>query len=146
VERHIGQKNTNFLFTTPTDLLQEKKPEPQCLILILTSVAISLINDTIETVEKLVPSGADGNGIMDEDIKRGLKKMAKDTQVKVAESILRWKYKKEGKKVPDEEDIGRQSEELAHQAHEIVAKRGKKIWNEIKRAYQNKQKKGGSSD
>lgn len=83
---------------------------------------------------------------MDEDIKRGLKKIAKNTEIRVAESLLRWKHKKEGKKMPDEEDIGRQSEAIADQANQIIAKRGKNIWEELKRVYQKGQKKEGSSD
>lgn len=79
---------------------------------------------------------------MDEEIKRGLKKIAKNTELRVAESILRWKYKKEGKKVPGDEDIGQKSEELADEAHQIIAKRGKNIWKELKKAYRKGQKGG----
>ena len=79
---------------------------------------------------------------MDEEIKRGLKKIAKNTEIRVAESILRWKYKKEGKKIPGYEEIGQKSEELADESHQIIAKRGKSIWKELKKAYRKGQKGG----
>lgn len=83
---------------------------------------------------------------MDEDIKRGLKRMAKNTEIKLTESILRWKYKKEGKKIPDDENISQQSKVVADQTHEIIAKRGKNIWSGLREAYHKGQKKEDSSD
>ena len=70
-----------------------------------------------------------GIGPMDEEIKKGLKRVARDTEIKVTESILRWKYKREGKRVPDASKIGQHSEMIADQAHSIIAKRGKNIWS-----------------
>jgi len=83
---------------------------------------------------------------MDEDLKKGLKKMAKNAEMKVAESLLRWKYRKEGKKVPDDESIGQQSKIISDQAHHIIAKRGKNIWEGLKEAYQKGKKKEDSTD
>ena len=83
---------------------------------------------------------------MDEDIKRGLRKIARNTEIKVAESLLRWKYKKEKAKIPDDEEIVQKSKVIADQAHEIITKRGKNIWKEFKKAYHKGQKKEGSSD
>lgn len=83
---------------------------------------------------------------MDEDIKRGLRKIAKNTEIKVAESLLRWKYKKEKAKIPDDEDIVQKSKVIADQAHEIITKRGGNIWKELKKAYHKGQKKEGSRD
>jgi hypothetical protein len=83
---------------------------------------------------------------MDEELKTGLKKIVKGTELKVAESILRWKYKKEGKKIPHGADIERQSKQIAEEAHQIIAKRGKNIWNELIRVSRKGEKGKGSSD
>ena len=83
---------------------------------------------------------------MDEDFKKGLKKMAKNAELKVAESLLRWKYKKEGKHVPDDESIGQQSRTITDQAHQIIGKRGKSIWKGFKEAYQKGKKEEDSTD
>lgn len=83
---------------------------------------------------------------MDEDIKKGLKRMARNAELKVAESLLRWKYKKKGKRISDDENIGQQSKIITDQAHQIIAKRGKNIWDGLKQAYQKAQKKEDSTD
>jgi hypothetical protein len=83
---------------------------------------------------------------MDEAFKKGLKKMAKDAEIKVAGSLLRWKYKKEGKSLPNDESIGQQSKTFTDQAHEIIAKRGKGIWEGFKEAYEKAKKKEDSTD
>ena len=83
---------------------------------------------------------------MDEELKKGLKKMAKNAELKVAESLLRWKYKKEGKSTPDDESIGQQTRTITDQAHQIIAKRGKRIWAGFKEAYQKARKEEDSTD
>ena len=83
---------------------------------------------------------------MDEDLKKGLKKMAKNAELKVAESLLRWKYRKEGKRVPDDESIGQQTRTITDQAHQIIAKRGMSIWQGFKEAYQKAKKDEDSKD
>ncbi|MGD8984269.1 MAG: hypothetical protein PVH99_04435 [Desulfobacteraceae bacterium] len=83
---------------------------------------------------------------MGEELKKGLKKMARDAELKVAESLLRWKYKKEGKSVPDDESIGQQSKTITDQAHQIIAKRGKGIWEGFKEAYEKAKKEEDSTD
>lgn len=83
---------------------------------------------------------------MDEDIKQGLKKIARNTETMLTGSILRWKYKKEGKKIPNNQELEQQSQLIADQAHKIISKRGKNIWNELKKAYKERQKKEGHSD
>jgi hypothetical protein len=77
-----------------------------------------------------------GGFIMDDETKREIKKIARNTEAKVTESILRWKYKKEGKKIPEEGDLQTQSRIVADKAHEIISRRGKNIWKEIKKTYQ----------
>ncbi len=83
---------------------------------------------------------------MDEDLKKGLKKMAKNAELKVAESLLRWKYKKEGKRTPDDESIGQQTRIVTDQAHRIIAKRGMSIWQSFKEAYQKAKKDEDAKD
>ncbi|NNG07294.1 MAG: hypothetical protein HKM90_06125 [Desulfobacteraceae bacterium] len=83
---------------------------------------------------------------MDEELKKGLKKMAKNAELKVAESLLRWKYKKEGKRVPDDESIGQQTRTITDQAHQIIAKRGKRFWKGFKEAYEKAKKEEDSTD
>lgn len=73
---------------------------------------------------------------MDDETKREIKKIARNTEVKVTESILRWKYKKEGKEIPEEGDLHAQSRVVADKAHKIISRRGKNIWKELKKAYQ----------
>ena len=72
---------------------------------------------------------------MDEEIKKGLKNIAISTENKVAASILRWKHKREGKEIPDEGDLESQSRQITDQANRIISRRGKNIWNELKKAY-----------
>ena len=72
---------------------------------------------------------------MDEEIKKGLRKIVRHTESKMAGSLLKWRYKKEGKKIPDEQDIEKQSRQVADQAHQIISKRGRNIWKEFTKAY-----------
>jgi hypothetical protein len=72
---------------------------------------------------------------MDEQIKRNIKKLARDAENKVARSILRWKYKKEGKPVPVEHQLDNESHYVAEKAHQIIVKRGKTVLNELKKVY-----------
>ena len=79
---------------------------------------------------------------MDEEFKKNLKKIAEDAETKVTESILRWKYKKEGKELPGNKNLETQSRIIVEQAHRTLSKRGKNVWDEIKKAYQKKKPKG----
>lgn len=83
---------------------------------------------------------------MDEDIKRGLKKIARNTETMLTGSVLRWKYKKEGKKIPTNQELEHKSQIIADQAHKIISKRGKNIWNVLKKAYRESQKEEDQSD
>ncbi|MFH1350913.1 MAG: hypothetical protein ABII26_08230 [Pseudomonadota bacterium] len=71
---------------------------------------------------------------MVEELKEDLKRMARETETRVAKSLLRWKYKKEGKRIPNDQEIDVHSKMLTEQAHEIISRRGKNIWNELKKA------------
>ncbi len=72
---------------------------------------------------------------MDEETKGNLKKIGKKTEIKVARSILRWKYKREGKPVPLDSQLESQSKYIADQAHQVIARRGKSVWKELKKVY-----------
>ena len=78
---------------------------------------------------------------MDDELKKNIKNVTEKTEIKLTESILRWKYKKEGKKIPVDQDLEVQSRQILEQAHKTILKRGKNIWNELKKAYQNKRAK-----
>ena len=82
---------------------------------------------------------------MDQELKKNIKKVARDTESRVAESILRWKYKKEGRTLPDEQNLGQKSRLITEQANEIISKRGKRVWKEIKKSYR-KMRNGGESE
>ncbi len=81
---------------------------------------------------------------MDEETKRNLKKIGKRTEVKVAQSILRWKYKREGKPVPLDSRLESQSKFIADQAHQVIAGRSKSLWKELKKVY--RKDKGENGD
>ncbi len=72
---------------------------------------------------------------MDEDIKRDLKNIARKTENRLAQSLLRWKYRKEGREEPEEPSIKRESEAVVSRANSVLASRGKRAWAEIKKAY-----------
>ena len=80
---------------------------------------------------------------MDEETKKNLKKIGKETEAKVARSILRWKYKREGKPVPIDSQLDSQSKYIADQAHQLIAKSGKSVWKELKKAYNKKTEEKG---
>lgn len=64
-----------------------------------------------------------------------LKAMARSAEKKLAESLLRWKYRKEGKPIPEDDIVERQSDQVTEEARRILRERGKKAWDELKRAY-----------
>jgi hypothetical protein len=79
---------------------------------------------------------------MDKQTKENLKKIAQNTESKVTESILRWKYKKQGKPVPQNPELQRRSRVIADEAHQIISRRGKTVWKELKKAFLRKKAKG----
>ena len=67
------------------------------------------------------------------------KEMARHAEKKLTESILRWKYRKEGKSIPEDDVLERQSGQVRDQAHRILHERGKKVWEEMKKAYRRRE-------
>jgi hypothetical protein len=84
---------------------------------------------------------------MTEELKKNLKKLAEETEIKVARSVLRWKYNKEGRQIPPEHQLDNDSKRVAFKAHHVIAKRGKSVWNELKAVYfKGGRKKGGRDE
>lgn len=83
---------------------------------------------------------------MKKDIKNNLKKLAKESEVKLTESILKWKHKKFEGNTPDKEQLERRSRLITDQANRILAKSGKKVFEEIKKAYRETRKPEDDSD
>ena len=79
---------------------------------------------------------------MDDKTKREIKKIARNTEVKIAESILRWKYKKEGKRIPEDGNLHTQSRVVADKAHRVLSRMGKNIWEELKKTYRKTEEDG----
>lgn len=67
--------------------------------------------------------------------KSALKDMAYQAERKLTESILRWKYRKEGRQAPGNDVLERQSEQVSDEANRIISERGKRVWEELKKAY-----------
>lgn len=72
---------------------------------------------------------------MGNDVKKDLKKIAKDTQTSIVRSLLSWKYKRDGLPVPDDEMLQMQSRQISRRANDLILGRGKGVWNEVKKAY-----------
>lgn len=72
---------------------------------------------------------------MTDDLKNNLKKMTEKTEIRLTESLLRWKYRKEGKEIPAAQNLEGQSRLIMEQAHKTISKRGKNVWNALKKAY-----------
>jgi len=75
---------------------------------------------------------------MSEETKNNLKKMAEEAEMRIARSILRWKYRKEGKEAPMDDQLVKESRQVADRAHQVVVRRGKNVLDELKKVYKNK--------
>jgi hypothetical protein len=82
---------------------------------------------------------------MDDDLKEGVKNILKATEVKITESILRWKYKREGKGIPGRSELRDRSHAVSRKANEILTRRGKIIMKEFKEVYRKEGKDEGES-
>jgi hypothetical protein len=81
-----------------------------------------------------------------EEIKGDIKKIAKETEVKLTGFLLKWKERREGNDAPDMEAIERQSRIITDKANEIVGRRGRKVFEEIKGVYFKKTTKEENKD
>jgi hypothetical protein len=82
---------------------------------------------------------------MDKDLKEGMKNILKATEVKITESLLRWKYKKEGKGMPVAPELQHRSHVISQKANEILTRTGKNIMKEFKEVYRKEGKDEGGS-
>jgi hypothetical protein len=72
---------------------------------------------------------------MDENTRKSIRRLAEDAEARIARSILRWKYKKEGVSPPGDDDLESQSRRVADTARGVISERGKNVWNEFKKVY-----------
>ena len=72
---------------------------------------------------------------MDEEIRKNLKKVTLEAETRLARSVLRWKYRKEGRFAPSEPQLERDSQEVAARANQVIAQRGRAVWKELKKVY-----------
>jgi|GEM_PF-508743 hypothetical protein len=72
---------------------------------------------------------------MDEHMKNKLKRFAKGAEIGAVRSILKWKYKKEGKTTPSDVQLDHQSREAASLANDVISKTGKTVWHDLKEVY-----------
>jgi hypothetical protein len=80
------------------------------------------------------------------EIKGDIKKIAKETEIKLTGLLLKWKERREGNEAPDMEAIERQSRIITDKANEIVGRRGRKVFEEIKGVYFKKTTKEENKD
>lgn len=71
---------------------------------------------------------------MDEGLKKDLKKLGRGAERKVTFSLLRWKYRREGRAAVEDHRLEDHSRVVADRAHEVIARTGKGVWKELKEA------------
>jgi len=72
---------------------------------------------------------------MDERMKNKLRRFAEGAEIGAVRSILKWKYKKEGKGIPSDMQLDHQSRAAASLANDVIAKTGKTVWHDLKEVY-----------
>lgn len=77
------------------------------------------------------------------ELKDGIKKIAKETEVKLTGALLKWKDRADGREASDPEVIDKRSRIIADSANEIFKRRGKTILREFVNVYS---KKAGKED
>ncbi|MBW2095711.1 MAG: hypothetical protein JRI80_12565 [Deltaproteobacteria bacterium] len=65
------------------------------------------------------------------EIRRALDRMERG----ITRSVIRWKYKKDGRPLPPDDALEGQSKQVIDQAHKIIARRGRSVWSEFKSVY-----------
>ncbi len=72
---------------------------------------------------------------MDEDMKKRFRRFAEEVEIGAVRSILKWKYKKEGKTTPSDVQLDQQSREAASLANDVITRTGKTVWHDLKGVY-----------
>ena len=80
---------------------------------------------------------------MDEQFKKSLKSVIENGGVSLTRSFLRWKYKKVGNQIPVDHQLEKEAREAADRMRQVISKRGKNVWNELKKSYVKESKKRG---
>jgi hypothetical protein len=61
-----------------------------------------------------------------------LSEIAQGVEVKLTETLLRWRYKRQGKTPPSDDQLKNRSRAVTAQVHEILLRRGKNVWKGFK--------------
>jgi hypothetical protein len=69
---------------------------------------------------------------MDDQLKKNVKRLADQGERWLARSLLKWKYKQEGRALPDEVELERRGRQIAEEAKAVIKKRGKTVLEEFK--------------
>lgn len=65
-----------------------------------------------------------------------LGKNLRSAEKRLTKGLIKWKFKRGGLPTPDEETIDKNSERIVDEAHKIVKKRAKSVFEELKQAKQ----------
>jgi hypothetical protein len=69
---------------------------------------------------------------MDENKDKSVKDLARKAELRLTGSVLRWRYRKQGKAPPSEEEIENRSVLVTDEVNRILARRGKNLWKGFK--------------
>lgn len=72
---------------------------------------------------------------MDEQIKKSFKRAIENSEISLTRSLLRWKYKKVGNQIPVDHQLEKEARQAADRMRQVISKRGKNVWNELKKSY-----------
>jgi hypothetical protein len=78
---------------------------------------------------------------MNEEIRKSLKRAIENSEINLTRSLLRWKYKKAGNQIPVDHKLEKEAREVADRMRQVISKRGKNVWNELKKSYVKDDKK-----
>jgi hypothetical protein len=68
-------------------------------------------------------------------MKNKLRQFAEDAEIGAVRSILKWKYKREGKSIPSDGQLDQASRDAASLAKDVLRKTGKTVWHDLKEVY-----------
>jgi hypothetical protein len=72
---------------------------------------------------------------MSEDTKKDIRRALDRAERGITRSVIRWKYRKEGRPTPPDDTLEGQSRQVVDEAHKIIARRSKNVWSELKNIY-----------
>lgn len=70
----------------------------------------------------------------EKDLRTAFKDALKEKEIDLTERLLRWRYEKDGKQVPEGPSLRERAGEVAANAHEVVRKRGRRVFEELRKA------------